>query len=126
MRINKEQLVEIRDRIAGSQKKIKNTQSKYKSKQVIVDGIKFPSQLEANEYKKLKLLKSTGDIEWFTRQVPFYLPGGIKYVADFLVCWKGGKTELIETKGFMTYASKIKLKQMQELYPELSIKIVKA
>jgi hypothetical protein len=51
------------------------------------DGIKFDSTLEMRRYKELKLLKASGTINYFLRQVPFHLPGGIVARIDFLVVY---------------------------------------
>jgi hypothetical protein len=104
--------------ITGKQKK-----NKYGSKRVVVDGWPFASQLEADRYVKLKLLREAGAILWFICQVPFRLPGGITYRADFLrvnspayTAIGGPAIEIEDTKGAMTRVSLNKIKQVEELY----------
>jgi len=93
-----------------------NYKSKYKNKYTVIDGIKFQSIKEANKYSELKMLKLTGEIKFFLRQVPFDLPGNIKYKLDFLVFWSDGKISFIDVKGFKTQVYKIKKKQIKSLY----------
>lgn len=46
------------------------------------EGIVFDSKREMNAYKNLLMERVPGRV--ILRQVPFRLPGGIKYVADFV------------------------------------------
>ena len=73
---------------------------KFKARRTNVDGIKFSSKKEANRYNILKLLQKSGDILFFLRQVPFHLPGGVKYVCDFLIFWANGDVTIEDVKGF--------------------------
>lgn len=91
--------------------------NKYGAKKVEVDGIRFHSKKEADYYCRLKLLKRAGEVDFFLRQVPFDLPGGVKYRCDFQVFWSDGKVTFVDVKGFMTKTSKLKIKQVEELYP---------
>jgi Protein of unknown function (DUF1064) len=103
--------------------------SKYRAKITEVDGIKFASKLEADRYKQLKLLKASGEVCYFLRQVPFDLPGGAVYRCDFMVIYPFGPlswaqhTEFEDCKGYMTPLSKLKIKQVEALYP-VKIKIL--
>lgn len=47
--------------------------TKYFSKKMIVDGIKFDSQKEAKRYSELRLLESAGKIRNLQLQVPYIL-----------------------------------------------------
>ena len=49
------------------------TMTKYHSKQTIVNGIKFPSILEANRYSQLLLLLRAGEIANLKLQVEFVI-----------------------------------------------------
>lgn len=71
---------------AAAQKK----RPKYAAQPVVLDGIRFDSRLECARYVQLMQLRAAGQVDWFTRQVPFYLPGGGKIVVDFLVRWADG------------------------------------
>jgi hypothetical protein len=88
------------------------------------DGIKFPSKLERSYYDQLVLRQLAGDVIFFLRQVPFHLPGGVKYVVDFMVFLDTGDVEFIDTKGIDTTTSRTKRKIVEDLYP-VKIKIIK-
>lgn len=81
------------------------------------EGIKFPSKLEANYYSKLCLLKQSGHICFFLRQVPFDLPGKVRYIADFLIFFNDGTAEFVDVKGKDTPLSIAKRKMVEALYP---------
>ncbi len=68
--------------VADMDKKPKR--SKYGNKKVTVDGMKFDSQHEAAVYQDLMARVKAGDLKVVCRQVPFDLPGGIRYIADFV------------------------------------------
>jgi len=54
-------------------------------------------------------------------QVPIQLPGGVKYLVDFMIIYPDGKVEYIDVKGVKTSVYIIKKKQVEALYP---IKII--
>jgi hypothetical protein len=97
---------------------------KFFAKPCEVDGIKFPSQLEANYYRKLKIRQRAGDVVFFLRQVPFYLPGGVKYVCDFQEFRQDGTVHFIDVKGVETSSFIDKKKIVEALYP-IEIEVVK-
>jgi hypothetical protein len=100
-------------------------QSKYKAKQTVIDGIKFPSMAEARYYCQLKLLQQAGEIAGFCRQPRFVLSAGIEYVADFMVdYWQ--HTEVVEIKGMETDSWKLKKRLFEDKYPGMQFKIIKA
>jgi len=96
---------------------MKNFYHKYKAQPQKVDGIRFDSKKESQYYGQLKLLKKAGELDFFLRQVPFELPGGIKYRLDFMEFYKDGTIKYVDIKGFMTPVSKMKIKQVEDLYP---------
>jgi hypothetical protein len=79
--------------------------NKYHAKPTTVDGIWFPSGLEANRYVELRMLERAGVIQNLRRQVSYKLSiGGIEigsYRADF-VYLENGKEIVEDTKGFKT------------------------
>ena len=77
---------------------------KFKAKRTEVDDIKFSSKKEAKRYNTLKSLQNGGEIVFFLRQVPFHLPGGVKYVCDFLIFWANGIVTIEDVKGFKNLA----------------------
>lgn len=90
---------------------------KFRAIQTELDGIIFPSKKEAKEYQRLMLLKKSGEVLFFLRQVPFHLPGNIKYVLDFLIFWANGEVTFKDVKGMKTAMYILKKKQVEALYP---------
>jgi hypothetical protein len=90
---------------------------KYRATQTSIDGIKFSSKKEATHYCNLKLLQKSGDVLFFLRQVPFHLPGNIKYISDFMVFWANGEVTIEDVKGFKTSLYLTKKKLVENLYP---------
>ena len=101
--------------------------SKYHNRKVVVDGIRFDSEKEAQRYAELKLLERVGEIYDLQRQVPFVvipeqrdsngklLESEVKYIADFTYKEKGSLRRVVEdVKGLKTEVYKIKKKLMLE------------
>lgn len=108
-------------------------QSKYKNKKVVVNGIKFDSELEANHYKTLLLLERAGAIKDLRLQVKFELQPSfnkngkhyraINYIADFVYYdISKEKTVVEDTKGYKTEIYKLKKKLFEYKFPELELK----
>jgi hypothetical protein len=97
---------------------------KYNAVKTELDGIKFDSKKEANYYKALKIRKSSGHVIQFLRQVPFDLPGGVKYRVDFLEFWADGSVHWIDVKGMQTAEFKAKKKMVENLYAPIEIELV--
>lgn len=100
--------------------------SKYYSRRVTVDGIKFQSQREARRYQELKLLEKGGYISDLRLQVPFLLIPAqkqdgkviehkVSYYADF-VYMKDGKQIVEDAKGVRTDVYKLKRKLMRYVH----------
>lgn len=98
--------------------------NKYGAKKTVVDGITFDSKAESRRYQQLKLMQQAGEIIGFTRQPSFILPGGIRYMPDFLVCDKDMKIWVEDVKGFETQAFKIKRKLWDETFWWLPLRII--
>ncbi len=84
--------------------------SKYGAEPTVVDGIAFPSKLEARRFAELKLLLRAGEIRDLVLQPRFVLAPGVvlggrkkpplRYTADFsYVDVKTGATVVEDTKG---------------------------
>jgi hypothetical protein len=87
----------------------------------IVDGIRFPSRLEADRYRELKLLQLAGDVLYTLRQVPFVVATGKVYRLDFMIIWNRSGTphEVVtyeDTKGRLTEVSALKIAAVQDRY----------
>ena len=104
-------------------------QSKYKNEPIIVNGIKFPSKLEANFYKYLTDLLERSIIDTLELQVKFVLMRGriiadnskkqgfrkirdITYRCDFLI----NKEIVMDAKGMRTPVFNMKEKMFTNKY----------
>lgn len=90
--------------------------SKYSAVRTVVDGIPFDSKKEARYYEQLKQRKAAGEVLYFLMQVPFRLPGGVRYVIDFMEVHADGRIHWVDVKGVETPLFKMKKKQVEELY----------
>ena len=90
--------------------------SKYKAKKIIIDAITFHSQKEGKKYIEYENLRKSGEILFFLMQVPFHLPGGVKYILDFLIFWANGEVTFVDVKGMKTAIYILKKKQVEDLY----------
>jgi hypothetical protein len=97
---------------------------KYHNQPVKINGSYYSSKLEANYKSHLDLLSSSGEVLFYLRQVPFHLPGGIKYVVDFQIFWKSGEVSFSDCKGVMTDLCRTKISIVEALYP-IKIEIIK-
>lgn len=90
-----------------------------------VNGRTYASKAEAAYAAKLALRKRAGQVLFWLEQVPFHLTGGVKYVCDFCVFEADGNVRFVEVKGHETAVWKMKSKQVAELYPHVTIEVVK-
>ncbi len=107
-------------------KRLRSKRAQVKGAQATIeDGIRFQSKLEARRYVYWENLWRCHAIAWFTRQVPFRLPGGIIWRADFVVVnthdtiarQRYGDAVIVEDcKGWLTEVSRNKIKQVEALY----------
>lgn len=99
-------------RIAGVLKK----RSKYGNQVTWVGDVRFDSKREARYYEELLLrFRARALIFRPLRQVPFHLPGGVRYVVDFLFVDRDG-IHFVDVKGHRTSTYKLKKKQVEDLY----------
>ena len=93
---------------------------KYGNRKVEIDGKKFDSKHEADYYFGVLLpLWRAGMLRMLTRQVPFDLPGGIRYVADFVTVDNYGRVSVIDAKSKATKKNRVyinKKKQMKAVW----------
>ncbi len=81
------------------------------------DGAMYDSGKEARRARELDLMVKAGEIVGWMRQVPFTLPGGIRYIADFVVLEHGNRFRVEDVKSEITLKSRVyinKKKQMRE------------
>ena len=102
----------------------KRMRHKYNAVPTEADGQRFDSKAEARFYHRLCELKRMGLVVQFLRQVPFHLPGGVKYVCDFMVFEESGEVRFIDVKGMDTAMSKAKRKMVADLYAPIIIEVV--
>lgn len=89
---------------------------KFNAKKTTIQDKKFSSKKEAMTYLKLKHRQDIGEVLFILRQVPFDLPGGTKYLLDFMAFCADGTVQLIECKGMKLPMGQLKIKQVTEIY----------
>lgn len=102
----------------------KPTRSKYGNTPTEHDGKRFASTHEAQVYEILRLQCLNGEHLGLGCQVAFYLPGGVKYIADFVTLEPDGSFTVYDAKSEATRKDKVyrlKKRQMKEC---LGIQIV--
>lgn len=82
-----------------------------------VNGIKFSSKKEAKHWGDLVMARRAGSLLFALRQVPFHLPGNVRYVVDFVEFWANGDVRFTDVKGFKTPMYKVKLKLVEAEFP---------
>lgn len=95
--------------------------SKYGSKRVEVDGIKFDSKKEAGRYMQLRMMERSGLISGLKLQEPYELnPGGthsLVYKADFVYTdMITGQQVVEDAKGYRTKEYRKKCRLMLEVH----------
>ena len=106
--------------------------TKYKSKKIILDNIKFDSKKEGNRYEELKILEEAGLIKELELQKVFELQPSFKkngktyrkitYKADFYYYDNHLQRYVVEdVKGFKTEVYKIKKKLFEYVYKDLEL-----
>lgn len=112
---------------------IPRKENKYKNVKVEIDGIKFDSKFEAEFYfGELQWLQAAGEITKIERQKAYLLQPAFKYhgktiraihyVADFVVTYKDGRVEVIDTKGVQTKEYLLKKKLLLYKYPKINFR----
>ena len=105
--------------------------TKFHSRATVVDGIKFPSRLEADRYLQLRMLKQAGEISDLKLQPEFQIFKGYVdpetgakhksrfYVADFQYLDLRSHQVIVEdTKGVETEVFRLKWEFVQSEYPD--------
>lgn len=87
---------------------------KYGNTETRQGGRRFDSKHEAAVYEELRLKCLAGEYLGLGLQVPFYLPGGVKYIADFVGFLPGGGYVVMDAKSEATRKDKVyRLKKRQ-------------
>lgn len=90
--------------------------NKYHNKKTSLDGTVYDSGHEADRAAQLKLMVRAKEVITLFEQVPFPLPGGREYRADFVVLWPDFTWTVEDAKGVRTDVYKIKRDLMRETY----------
>lgn len=93
--------------------------AKYGNRKTEYAGRVFDSAHEAEVYRGMELRVRAGELAGVICQTAFALPGGVKYIADFVVLKKDGTYDVVDAKSEATARDKvyrIKKKQMKEIY----------
>ena len=98
--------------------------SKYGNRRVEVDGKKFDSQHEADIYAELILRVKAGELKTVLRQVPFDLPGGIRYVADFLTVDADNRVTVYDAKSEATKQNRVYINKKKQVRACCGLEIV--
>ena len=89
--------------------------SKYGNIPTTIDGITFPSKLEARRYVDLSLLQKAGEITGLERQVTYRFEiGGVhvcNYICDFQYLDKNGALVVEDTKSPATVTPEYRIKE---------------
>ena len=94
----------------------KAKRQKYGNRKVTVDGMKFDSQHEADIYFGTLLPSwKCGTYKLLARQVPFDLPGGIRYIADFLTVSMDGHVSVIDAKSEATRKNRVYINKKKQM-----------
>lgn len=91
--------------------------SKYGNVKTETDGKRFDSRHEARVYEDLRLRALAGEFRGLACQAVFYLPGGVKYKADFVTLNLDGSYTVLDAKSEATHKDKVfrlKRRQMKE------------
>jgi hypothetical protein len=111
--------------------------SKYNTKKVEIDGIKFDSKAEGDYYLHLKQQVSERQILGFERQKRMLLQEGfsvegvkgkirpIFYVIDFIITENDGTLTYVDVKGMETDVFKLKKKLFMKRYNTALLKVKK-
>lgn len=102
---------------AGQEADTTPSRSKYGNRKTEKDGERFDSQHEAKAHAELMLRVMAGELRAVARQVPFRLPGGVVYRADFVTLNRDGTYTVMDAKSEATARDKVyrlKKRQMRE------------
>ena len=101
--------------------------SKYNARRTTgSDGFTYDSQHECDYGEKLVAAQKAGAVRLLLRQVPFYLPGGVKLVLDFVWIDEEGEMHFEDVKSKPTAAKETfrAKKRMVEHHYDIEIEVV--
>lgn len=84
-------------------------------------GPKFKSKAEARYAELLERQRRSGQIEsWRYEAITLRIGLGARYSPDFLVVMNDGRMKLVEVKGHMKEAARVRLRVAVEMYPQFA------
>ena len=89
-----------------------------------IDGKRFDSRHEAEVYRDLMLRRRAGELWLVLRQVSFDLPGGIRYVADFVTVDHAGNVEVIDAKSEATKQNRVYINKRKQMKSEWDVTVL--
>ena len=132
LRLSEEEYAELMRRRRGTRSGEQGTgiagadgvkRQKYGNRKVTVDGKRFDSKHEAEVYTALMLRVRAGELKCVARQVSFDLPGGIRYVADFVTIDAEDRAEVIDAKSEATRKNRVYINKKKQMASEWGIEI---
>lgn len=132
LRLSEEEYAELMRRRKGTGSREQGTgiagadgvkRRKYGNTPVTVDGKRFDSKHEAEVYGELMLRVRAGELKCVARQVAFDLPGGIRYVADFVTIDAENRVEVIDAKSPATRKNRVYINKRKQMASEWGIEI---
>ena len=98
--------------------------SKYGNRKVEIDNMRFDSRHEAGVWLMLQQRVRAGELKLVMRQVPFDLPGGIRYIADFVAVRPDMTIEaVIDAKSEITKKNRVYINKKKQMKACLGIEI---
>jgi hypothetical protein len=93
---------------------------------LIIDGIPFDSEMEANYYQELLSLQQEGAVLEIECQPKFTLQDKPKivYIADFKVTFASGEQVIVDIKGVETSTFSVKKRLFKARFPEYQLQII--
>lgn len=93
---------------------------------LIIEGIPFDSEMEANYYQELVSLKREGVVSEIECQPKFVLQDKPKivYIADFKVTFTNGDQVIVDVKGVETSTFSVKKRLFKARFPEYTLQII--
>lgn len=89
---------------------------KYGNRKVEINGMKFDSKHEAEVYLQLDARRRAGELRCVLRQVPIDLPGGIRYIADFVTIRPDMSIEaVIDAKSVATRQNRVYINKKKQV-----------
>ncbi len=98
---------------------------KYNAKPTEIDGLRFDSKAEAEYYQLLKRDLGMERIAYLEVKPAYRLPGNVTYTPDFTVYRPDGSVEVIEVKGVVTEAFRMKRKLFDSHHPLSPLTVVR-